>query len=69
MEVDRVSRMGGVGQESVPAWPNSALRRRKFVEEIEEPQSEAENEDREDAQEAGPVESDESTTGELDVMA
>jgi hypothetical protein len=69
MEVDRVSRMGGVGRESVPAWPKSALRRRKFVEEIEEPQIEAEDEDREDAQEAGPGESDESTTGELDVMA
>lgn len=41
MEVDRVSRMNGVGRDGVPAWPRAATRRRKFVEEIPEPESES----------------------------
>lgn len=51
MEVDRISRMGGVGRDATPAWQNSAKRRRKFVDEVEPP--EPENEDL-------PAESDES---------
>jgi len=42
MEVDRISQMGGVGRDANPAWQNSAKRRRKFVEEIQPPESEEE---------------------------
>jgi len=42
MEVDRISRMAGVGPDATPAWQNSAKRRRKFVEETEPPEPEEE---------------------------
>jgi hypothetical protein len=42
VEVDRISRMGGVGRDANPAWQNSAKRRRKFVEEIPPPEAEEE---------------------------
>ena len=38
MEVDRISQMGGVGHDASPAWQRSARRRRKFSEEVDEPQ-------------------------------
>lgn len=43
MEVDRIAGMGGVGQEANPAWQRAARRRRKFREEVEEPETELEN--------------------------
>jgi hypothetical protein len=66
MEVDRVSQMGGVRPEAIPAWQKPGNRRRKFVEEI--PESEAEAEEREEAatEQAIPAEG---RGTELDVMA
>jgi hypothetical protein len=64
MEVDRVSPMGGVRPEAIPAWQQRENRRRKFVEEV--PESEAEAEEREAAnREAEPQEE----HGTLDVLA
>ena len=40
MEVDRVSQMGGVGQEQTPSWTRSKMRRRKFAEEAEPAETE-----------------------------
>ena len=66
MEVDRVSQMGSVGRDGVPAWPKPATRRRKFTEEV--PESEAEAEAREEAaREAAEPAEDRGT--ELDVVA
>lgn len=66
MEVDRVTRMGGVGRDEVPAWPGTK-RRRKFVEEGEkEPGEETEMKDEESS--AGPGEENEHSGG-VDVMA
>jgi hypothetical protein len=45
MEVDRVSQMGGVGQEQTPSWTRNKMRRRKSVDEsepVETDQQEAE---------------------------
>lgn len=42
MEVDRISRMGGVGRDATPAWQNSAKRRRKFVEDAQPTEAEEE---------------------------
>jgi hypothetical protein len=64
MEVDRVSQMGGVRPEAIPAWQQRENRRRKFVEEV--PESEAEAEEREAAEAAAePAEQ----HGTLDVLA
>ncbi|HEX4008094.1 MAG TPA: hypothetical protein VHX60_18110 [Acidobacteriaceae bacterium] len=65
MEVDRVSQIGGVGRDGVPAWPTGQVRRRKFVEEIAEPESEA-AEDGSD--EEASAESNESDGRTLDLM-
>ncbi|MFY9744957.1 MAG: hypothetical protein WA891_20160 [Acidobacteriaceae bacterium] len=62
MDVDRISAMGGVGQEGNPAWTRARMRRRKFAEEVE-PEVEGEQE----AAEA--VEMDEPHDGVLDLMA
>jgi hypothetical protein len=62
MDVDRISAMGGVGQEGNPAWTRSKMRRRKFAEEVE-PEVEGEREATE------PVEMDEERDGALDLMA
>ena len=72
MEVDRVSQMGGVGRDNVPAWPKATTRRRKFVEEIPEPETEEPGEDR--VAETNNPEPDQPEPGEdrggsLDVMA
>jgi hypothetical protein len=51
MEVDRISGMGGTGPEASPAWQKSALRRRKFFEEVAPPtESEADSADESPAQ-------------------
>jgi hypothetical protein len=47
MEVDRVSQMGGVGPDAIPAWQQRENRRRRFTEEV--PESEAEASEREAA--------------------
>ncbi|MGD0369375.1 MAG: hypothetical protein ABSA94_18140 [Acidobacteriaceae bacterium] len=62
MDVDRISAMGGVGQEQNPAWTRGKTRRRKFVEEVE-PEVEGEREA------AEPVDADEEHDGALDLMA
>lgn len=63
MEVDRVVRMGPVGQEGTPAWTREGLRRRKFVLEVE-PEVEGEPEESE-----GEPEEDSEEKPDLDVMA
>lgn len=49
MEVDRISQIGRLGGNANPAWQKSAVRRRRFVEEIdadpEDAQPDAEGED------------------------
>jgi hypothetical protein len=35
MDVDRISPMGGVGQEANPSWAREKMRRRKFTEDVE----------------------------------
>jgi hypothetical protein len=64
MEVDRVSRMGGVGRDGAPAWPKGATRRRKFVEEIAEPERETE-----ESPAPATAEAEVEGTGAVDVMA
>jgi hypothetical protein len=65
MEVDRVSQIGGVRQEADPSWTREKMRRRKFVEELPVPESEAE----ETEQNETPDAKDEKHKGALDVMA
>lgn len=43
MDVDRISSIGGVGQEQNPAWTRNKLRRRKFAEDVP-PETSAETE-------------------------
>ena len=62
MEVDRVWRMGGVGQEPSPSWNRDKLHRRRFTEEVEPP-VEAESE------EAGGADAENRHEGTLDMMA
>jgi HSP20 family molecular chaperone IbpA len=61
MDVDRISAMGGVGQEQNPAWTREKMRRRKFSEEVELSEGEQ--------QEAAAAVVDEYHDGLLDVMA
>jgi len=63
MEVDRISRMGGVGHEGAPSWTRDKMHRRKFVEEVEAAEDEAEQEA------AGPDEPEQDHGGALDLMA
>lgn len=65
MEVDRVSRMGGVGQEGQPSWNGGRANRRKFVEEVPEPESEGEDTATVEAE----AEAEEQHAGGLDVVA
>ena len=62
MDVDRISAMGGVGQEQNPSWTREKMRRRKFAEDV--PPTE---EEQEEAVEAAPA--DEEHDGLLDVIA
>jgi hypothetical protein len=63
MEVDRVTEMGGVGRHEVVAWPRAGVRRRKFVEDVED----LDGEDLESSNEV--VEKEDERDGALDVMA
>jgi hypothetical protein len=62
MDVDRISAMGGVGQEQNPAWTREKMRRRKFTEDVEMSEGE-----KEETVAAAVV--DEDHDGLLDVMA
>lgn len=62
MDVDRISSMGGVGQEQTPSWTREKMRRRKFAENVE-PEAETEPEL------SAPAEQDEDHDGALDVIA
>ena len=62
MDVDRISAMGGVGQEQTPAWTRAKMRRRKFTEDVDLSEGE-----QEEAAAAAGV--DEDHDGLLDVMA
>ncbi|HEX4066688.1 MAG TPA: hypothetical protein VHZ09_11755 [Acidobacteriaceae bacterium] len=42
MEIDRVSQVGGLRQEAEPLWTREKLRRRKFVQDVPQPESEVE---------------------------
>ena len=59
MDVDRISTMGGVGQEQTPSWTREKMRRKKFAEEVP-PEVEGE--------EATPAAEDDHD-GQLDVIA
>ncbi len=61
MDVDRISSMGGVGQEQTPSWTREKMRRKKFAENVE-PEAESE----EPTQAAEP---DDDHDGALDVIA
>jgi len=63
MDVDRISSMGGVGQEQTPSWTREKMRRRKFAEQVE-PETESEPEAL-----APPTEQDDDHDGALDVIA
>lgn len=69
MEVDRISQMGGVGREAVPAWTKSAQRRRKLREEDGEPEHHDEEDTAELATEQEPATPEDPDRGLLDVMA
>lgn len=62
MDVDRISGMGGVGQEQTPSWTREKMRRKKFTEEVP---AEVEG-DPEDAAQAA---EDDGHDGLLDVIA
>jgi len=62
MDVDRISPMGGVGQEQNPSWTREKARRRKFTAEVGPSESEAE-------EQVAAVVVDEDHDGLLDVMA
>jgi hypothetical protein len=62
MDVDRISGMGGVGQEQTPSWNREKMRRKKFAEEVP---PEMQEEQPEDA--ALPVEDEHD--GQLNVVA
>ncbi len=66
MDVDRISPMGGIGQDGSPAWTREKMRRRKFTEEVE-PEVET---DAGDAEVAASADSDEDSKDRvLDLMA
>jgi hypothetical protein len=62
MEVDRVTQMGGLGRHEVVAWPRAGVRRRKFVEDVEDLDGEPE-------EAASDLEREDGHDGALDVMA
>lgn len=61
MEVDRVSRMGGLGGDGAPSWTRDKMQRRRYVEEVPS------EDEQEEAVQA--VETDEDRNGLLDLMA
>lgn len=60
MDVDRISGIGGVGQEQTPSWTREKMRRKRFIEEVP-----AEV----DAEDAEPPAVDDHHDGLLDVIA
>jgi hypothetical protein len=71
MDVDRIAGMSGLGQ-SDTAWPNTRVRRRKFMEEVAPAESEAEEAEREEhelAEEKKAAEQEEGRGGRLNLMA
>ena len=62
MDVDRISGMGGVGQEQTPSWTREKMRRKKFTEEVS-PEVEG------DSEEATTAAEDDGHDGLLDVIA
>jgi len=42
MEIDRVSPVGGLRQEAEPLWTREKLRRRKYSQDVPQPESEVE---------------------------
>jgi hypothetical protein len=60
MDVDRISGIGGVGQEQTPSWTREKMRRKKFAEEVP---AEVEAED------GTPSAVDDDHDGQLDVIA
>jgi len=64
MEVDRVSRMGGLGGDGAPSWTRDKMQRRRIVEETQSTEGEPEQQ-----QAAEPDDADEDHAGELDLMA
>lgn len=62
MDVDRITAMGGVGQEQNPSWTREKMRRRKFAEDVP-PEVEA------DAEATALAPEDQDHDGQLDVMA
>ena len=62
MDVDRISSMGGVGQEQNPSWTREKMRRRKFAADVE-PEAESEPEAPQS------VDPDDGHDGQLDVIA
>jgi hypothetical protein len=69
MEVDRISQMGGVGREAVPAWTKSAQRRRRVTEEDGEPEHHDEDAAAEPSTEQELAAPEDPDRGLLDVMA
>lgn len=62
MEVDRVPGMGGVDHDATPSWNANRAKRRKFVEEVPEPEPDSPQED-------APQDEEEKHEGGLDVIA
>ncbi|MFP5227145.1 MAG: hypothetical protein ACLGXA_05905 [Acidobacteriota bacterium] len=60
MDVDRISGIGGVGQEQTPSWTREKTRRKKFTEDVPA--------DVESPEDSAP-EPDEDHDGQLDVIA
>jgi hypothetical protein len=63
MEVDRVAPMGRVRQEADPTWTREKMRRRRFREDVPEPEAEGEEGETKESGEK------EDRKGGLDVMA
>jgi hypothetical protein len=75
MEIDRISRMGGVGQDGAPSWTRDKMHRRKFVEEVDRAGDESgadelnQQDEGEQEEAVERVELDEDHDGALDVVA
>ena len=66
MDVDRISAMGGVGQEQTPSWTREKMRRKKFAEEVP---AEIDAEAEEAASLTKDEAEDDEHDGQLDVLA
>lgn len=68
MEVGRISKIGSLGSQASPAWQTSAVRRRRFVEEVEPPLEDDSAEEQSAAQDE-PAEENSSTFSATDEIA